>query len=178
MPRFPQPTGRALSRSPVLGHLCAPIFTSTGSYSGSKSPSASVSNSRTLASRSAWTCSRRCRDRAIRHGAEHTVCRPVNGVPHIGQDHVSKGACVLVVAVGLDGHVLPKGEVRGGVLGVVAVGLALLRTVNTAEADTFSAVVVQDFEGIAVEDGDDGAGEVGGPQFARSHEQIKYSYRN
>ena len=33
---------------------------------------------------------------------------------------------------------------------------------NPAEADTFSAVIVQNFDGVAVEDGNDGAGEVGG----------------
>ena len=42
-------------------------------------------------------------------------------------------------------------------LGVVAVGLAFLRAVDAAEADTFRVVVVQDFEGVAVEAGDDGA---------------------
>jgi len=31
------------------------------------------------------------------------------------------------------------------------------RAVDAVEADTFSVVVVQDFEGVAVEDGDDGA---------------------
>ena len=40
-------------------------------------------------------------------------------------------------------------------LGVVAVGLAFLRAVDPAEADAFSAIVMQDFEGVAVEDGDD-----------------------
>ena len=32
--------------------------------------------------------------------------------------------------------------------------------VDTVEADTFRAGVVQDFDGVAVEDGDNGAGEV------------------
>ena len=40
-------------------------------------------------------------------------------------------------------------------------GLALLGAVNTIEPDAFSAAVMQDFDGVAVEDGDDGAGEVG-----------------
>jgi hypothetical protein len=39
--------------------------------------------------------------------------------------------------------------------------LAFLRAVNADEADAFRVLVVEDFEGIAVEDGDDGAGEVG-----------------
>ena len=55
---------------------------------------------------------------------------------------------------------LSEGEFRSGVLGSLPIGLALLRTVDAAEADAFRALVVQDFEGVAVEDGDDGAGEV------------------
>ena len=39
--------------------------------------------------------------------------------------------------------------------------LAVVRAVDTAEADTFRVLVVEDFDGVAVEDGDDGAGEVG-----------------
>ena len=45
-------------------------------------------------------------------------------------------------------------------LGSRAVGLAFLRAVDAAEADTFSMMAVQDFEGVAVEDGNDGAGEI------------------
>jgi len=41
------------------------------------------------------------------------------------------------------------------VLGFLAVGLAFLRTIDPAEADTFRALVVQDFDGVAVEDGGD-----------------------
>jgi hypothetical protein len=44
----------------------------------------------------------------------------------------------------------------------LAVGLAFLLAVDAVQADTFWVLVVQDFDGIAVEDGDDGAGEVGG----------------
>jgi hypothetical protein len=71
------------------------------------------------------------------------------------QDHIPKGAPVLVVAVGLDGHVLPKGKDRGGVLGFLAVGLAFLRAVDPAEANAFRVLVVQDFDRVAVEDSDD-----------------------
>ena len=46
--------------------------------------------------------------------------------------------------------------------GARAAGLALLRAVDPVEADTFSMAVVQNFDGVAVEDGDDLAGEVGG----------------
>jgi hypothetical protein len=69
----------------------------------------------------------------------------------IGQEYIRKGACVLVVAVGLDRNVFTEGEVSGGVLGVVAVGLAFLRAVDSAEADAFSMVAVQNFDGVAVQ---------------------------
>lgn len=46
-------------------------------------------------------------------------------------------------------------------LGSRAVGLPLLRTVDAAEADTFRALVMEDFDRLAVENGDNGAGEVG-----------------
>ena len=46
-------------------------------------------------------------------------------------------------------------------LGSLEKGLAFLRAVDPAEADAFSVLVVQDFEGATVKDGDDGAGEVG-----------------
>ena len=36
-------------------------------------------------------------------------------------------------------------------LGIVTVGLALLRAVDSVEADTFSVIVMQDFDGVAVE---------------------------
>ena len=70
----------------------------------------------------------------------------------IGQEHFTKDAFVLVVAVDLGGDFFPEGEVSGGVLGVVAVSLAFLWTVDAAETDTLRVLVVQDFEGVAVED--------------------------
>jgi hypothetical protein len=39
--------------------------------------------------------------------------------------------------------------------------LDFLRAVDDTEADTLRVLMVQDFDGIAVEDGDDGAGEAG-----------------
>jgi hypothetical protein len=80
----------------------------------------------------------------------------------IGEKHISNGATVLILPECLKLDFLPEGEGRGGVLGVVAVGLALLRAVDAAEADVFRKLVVQNFERVAVEDGDDGADEVGG----------------
>jgi hypothetical protein len=46
-------------------------------------------------------------------------------------------------------------------LGSLAVGLAFFWAVDAIKADAFGVMVVQDFDGVAVEDGDDGAGEVG-----------------
>jgi len=40
--------------------------------------------------------------------------------------------------------------------------LAFLRAIDTAESDAFRVLVVQDFERVAVEDRNDGAGEVDG----------------
>ena len=42
----------------------------------------------------------------------------------VGEGHVSYGAPVLVVAVGLDRNVFPKGEGRDGVLGILTRSLA------------------------------------------------------
>jgi hypothetical protein len=42
----------------------------------------------------------------------------------------------------------------------LAEGLALLWAIDAIETDTFRVVVVQNFDGVAVEDGDDGPGEV------------------
>lgn len=53
-------------------------------------------------------------------------------------------------------------EGRGGVLGLLPIGLFLLRAVNAVEPDTLGFPGVQYVDRIAVEDGDDGAGEVVG----------------
>lgn len=45
-------------------------------------------------------------------------------------------------------------------LRLLPIGLALLRAVDTAESDAFRTLVVQDFDGATIEDGDDWAGEV------------------
>jgi hypothetical protein len=44
----------------------------------------------------------------------------------------------------------------------LAVGLTFLRAVDATEADTLRVGVVQNLDGVAVEDGNDGAGEVSG----------------
>jgi len=59
--------------------------------------------------------------------------------------------------VRLDRDFLPKSEVRGSLLRSLTEGLAFLRAVDAAEADTFSMVAVQKFEGVAVENCDNNA---------------------
>ena len=44
--------------------------------------------------------------------------------------------------------------VRGGLLGLLAEGLALLRAIDPAEANACGVLVVQDFDGVAIEDRD------------------------
>lgn len=44
---------------------------------------------------------------------------------------------------------------------MLAVGWALLGAVDAVQADTLRTLVVQNLNGVAVEDGDTGAGEVG-----------------
>lgn len=81
-------------------------------------------------------------------------------VSAIGHAHIREGASVIVLAVGLDDDILPEDERRHRMLRSVTEGLAFFRTIDAAQADAFRAGVVQDCEGIALEDGNDGAREV------------------
>jgi hypothetical protein len=97
-------------------------------------------------------------------------------VIHVGairQDHIGKGALVLVVAVRLDCDFFAKGEVRGGLLCTMAEGLAFLRAVDATEADTLSMVAIQYFDGVAIEDGDNGAGEVSEGQCRKKRQECR-----
>jgi len=51
---------------------------------------------------------------------------------------------VLTVAVGLKHHFPAKDQLRRSLHGALPVGLALLRSVDAAETDTVSRVVVQE----------------------------------
>jgi hypothetical protein len=66
-------------------------------------------------------------------------------------------------------------------LGSRAVSLAFLWAINATQADSVGAVVVQDFDGVAVEDGDDEASEVsngsGGGEQERAESKDTYSSR-
>jgi len=79
----------------------------------------------------------------------------------IGKTHIGKDMPRPIAAVCLEEDFFPKHHRGCGLLGLMAVGLALLRAVDAAQADTFRVLLVQDFNGIAVEDGDNEAMIVG-----------------
>jgi hypothetical protein len=74
-------------------------------------------------------------------------------VGSIGQEHIGNGAPILIKAVGLKGDLFPKDKCRGGLLGALAVGLAFLRAVDAAEADTFRVLDVQAIEVLLCRNG-------------------------
>ena len=54
--------------------------------------------------------------------------------------------------------------------------LALLWTIDTTETDAFSAVIVQDFDGIAVENSDDSSWKVGECRGSEGERQKQRQY--
>jgi hypothetical protein len=67
---------------------------------------------------------------------------------------------MAILAEHVDRDVLAMDERRRELLGLLAEGLAFLRAVYAAQTDAFRVTIVQDLDGVAVEDGHDGAGEV------------------
>jgi hypothetical protein len=63
----------------------------------------------------------------------------------------------------------PKANADKSLLRSGAERLAFLGAVDAAQADTLMGGVVQDFNRVAVEDGDDGTGEVGKDQIRQKH---------
>ena len=53
-------------------------------------------------------------------------------------------------------------------------GSQLRRAIDAAEADAFGVLVVEDFEGVAVEDGYDGAGKRGRVNNARKRKCVQH----
>ena len=76
----------------------------------------------------------------------------------IGQTHIGKEGYVQPCrGRASGGGLFPKHQRGRRLLGLMAVRLTLLRAVDPAEADAFRVLLVEDFEGIAVEDPDDEA---------------------
>ena|SRR5438132_960086 len=72
----------------------------------------------------------------------------------------------------LEQNFFPKNHRGRRLLGSIAVRLTLLLAVDPVETDTLGVCVVQDFDGVAVEDRDDGAGEVSnGPGWAEQEQE-------
>ena len=64
------------------------------------------------------------------------------------------------LAVRLENDFFPEGEVSDGVLGIVAISLALLKTVDAIQSDALSTVVVEHFDNVAVGEIGDKVGEL------------------
>jgi hypothetical protein len=62
---------------------------------------------------------------------------------------------------GGDRDFLPEGEVSDGELGAYTVSLSFPRAVDAVEADAFSALVVEDFETVAVDHSQNSFGDIG-----------------
>jgi|SRR5215469_4695694 len=78
-------------------------------------------------------------------------------VASIREECIGHRAPVLVLAVGLERDFLAESPLRSGWLGSLAVGSALLWAVNAVQSNALGSVVVQDVDGVAIEDRDDRA---------------------
>lgn len=74
----------------------------------------------------------------------------------IGSKHIGKGTPVFVEAVSLKRDFFAKHKLRRGLLGSLPVGPAFLWAIDAAEADAVRVLVVEDFDGLAVEVRDKG----------------------
>ncbi|HSQ90622.1 MAG TPA: hypothetical protein VLM19_00440 [Nitrospiraceae bacterium] len=68
----------------------------------------------------------------------------------IGQTHLGQDASRPIAPVGLEENFFSKHHFRGRLLGLMAIRLPLLRTVDAAQTDAFGVLLVQDVKGIAV----------------------------
>lgn len=68
---------------------------------------------------------------------------------------------MFVRAVRLEPHILAEHELRCCLLRSLAERLAFFRAVDSIQVDAFRLFVVQHFDGVAVNHGDDEAGEFG-----------------
>jgi hypothetical protein len=83
-------------------------------------------------------------------------------VSPIGQTYIGKDVPRPIAAVRLEEDFFPKHHFDRRLLGLMAVLLTFLWTVDATQTDTFGVSVVEDFDSIAIKDGDDEAREVGG----------------
>ena len=88
-------------------------------------------------------------------------------VRSIGQHDIRHRAPMAILSEYSDRDFLAMDERRCELLGLLAEGLALLRTVDATQSDAFSLAIVEYIKGVAVENADDAAGEVG--SYGRCH---------
>ena len=69
----------------------------------------------------------------------------------IRQEHIGKRPPILVEAEGPDCHIFPEQEFRRSLLGLLAIGLTLLRAIDQPQSNPFSVASVRDFDRVAVE---------------------------
>jgi hypothetical protein len=76
----------------------------------------------------------------------------------IGQTYIGKDVPRPIAAVRLEEDFFPKHHFDRRLLGLMAVLLTFLWTVDATQTDAFGVLLVQDVKSIAVKDGDDEAG--------------------
>jgi hypothetical protein len=76
----------------------------------------------------------------------------------IWQTQLGKDASRPIAAVRLEEDFFPKHHCGCGLLGLMAVRLTFLWTVDATQTDAFRVLLVQDVKSIAVKDGDNEAG--------------------
>lgn len=89
----------------------------------------------------------------------------------VRQQNIGYGALVPVGVVSLNRHGSTKDHGGRGPLRDLAERLALLGTIDALQADTLSLPIVQDFNGVPIEDADDLAREGEGFTDADENEQ-------
>jgi hypothetical protein len=93
-------------------------------------------------------------------------------------EYRSQRPAVLISPVALNSHVLAEEERGSGLLGLLPESLPLLRAIDAIQPDAFWFFVVEHFNGIAVQDSNNFALEVGSQPSRDGHQQTpKYSHR-
>ncbi len=81
----------------------------------------------------------------------------------VRQEHVRNRATMPILAMRLEYYIFAKNELRCCLLCSLAERLGFFRAVDAIQADALRLFVVQDFDDVAVDNGDDDAGKLGRP---------------
>jgi len=96
----------------------------------------------------------------------------------IGETDIGQGASGPIAAVRLEEDFFPKHQCGRGLLGLMTVRLTFLWTIDATQTDTFGVPVVEDFNDIAVKDGDDEAGVIRRQSGAGQKDVKEYGHDN